>query len=218
MNRVVVSAISVMSVLAMSSCSVLPDKQAPVTIAETVNAENASEAPSSDSPIAASEPASVEADAFHFESGSLKIGPFDPEEVYPDVFDPCKEISREEFATLGFTITGNTTSLGGGTALFCSLIPKNLSDPLTYSVGGNLVTEQDFLEKTQDLRPAGSTIVPDAVIYSTPADNWSNCRAAVETERGSLQTRVGIYREDPAITYDLLCAEAVHLLESLKGI
>lgn len=40
--------------------------------------------------------------AFHFKSGVLEIGDFDPYTLGDDIFDPCTEISPEEFAAAGF--------------------------------------------------------------------------------------------------------------------
>ncbi|SES21965.1 hypothetical protein [Corynebacterium cystitidis] len=72
-----------------------------------------------DDVVETSQPVAQKADAFHFDSGTIQIGPFDPDELYPDVFDPCQEITREEIEERGFTTNGITMSEGSGSLLGC---------------------------------------------------------------------------------------------------
>ena len=49
------------------------------------------------------EVAEPEVPAFHFASGTLELGDFDPATLGDDLFDPCTEISAEEYAAAGMT-------------------------------------------------------------------------------------------------------------------
>ena len=56
-------------------------------------------------PIESAESAAevAEVPAFHFVSGTLELGEFDPATLGDDLFDPCTEISAEEYAVAGMT-------------------------------------------------------------------------------------------------------------------
>ncbi|WP_218141571.1 DUF3558 domain-containing protein [Corynebacterium cystitidis] len=100
-------------------------------------------------------------DAFHFDSGTLQLGLFDPLEVYPDVFDPCQEITAEEFAESGYTTDGITTPLANGSALSCTLLAEENIGNLDILLAGNLVDRDDLLEQATILSDDVSDVVPE---------------------------------------------------------
>ncbi|WP_257203297.1 DUF3558 domain-containing protein [Corynebacterium cystitidis] len=153
--------------------------------------------------------------AFHFDSGVLEIGPFDPLEVYPDVFDPCQEISAEEFAAAGFKTDGVTMPLANGSALACTLLSDS-SESSSYNVLGNLVTREQIREAAQYYDASPSIKIPDMVSFSTFSDGGRICRAAVSSVRGHLEVSVGVGRGSRP--FSELCNEAVEILEDLRKV
>lgn len=130
------------------------------------------------------EPETQTFDAFHFESGTLELGPFDPFEVYPNVFDPCQEISDEEFAELGYTTDGVTVPYHDETNLGCVLHPIDGASQYGVLLAGNIVTREDIFEQTEILNDQHSKIYPDMLFYQADKSLGNSCSAAISTVRG----------------------------------
>uniref|UniRef100_UPI003736195D DUF3558 family protein n=1 Tax=Corynebacterium sp. TaxID=1720 RepID=UPI003736195D len=130
------------------------------------------------------EPEVETVDAFHFESGTLELGPFDPFEVYPDVFDPCQEISDEEFAKVGFKTDGVTYPQHEGTNLGCHLHPIEGTSQFATFVTGNIVPGERIFEQAEVLTDQQSDYYPDMLFFKVDSSLGNNCSAAVSTVRG----------------------------------
>ncbi|SER89002.1 DUF3558 family protein [Corynebacterium cystitidis] len=151
--------------------------------------------------------------AFHFDSGTLEIGPFDPLEVYPDVFDPCQEISAEEFAAAGFKTDGVTTPLANGSALSCVLLPDQITSHMSVILAGNLITKDELALTTTLLGENVSSEVTGMFKYREDGVEQSNCVAAVSTERGHFMAfSIDGYN---AYSQDDHCKNAIQTLENL---
>ncbi|SES29673.1 DUF3558 family protein [Corynebacterium cystitidis] len=151
--------------------------------------------------------------AFHFDSGTLEIGPFDPLEVYPDVFDPCQEISAEEFAAAGFKTDGVTTPLANGSILSCVLLPADEGGEFDIILAGNLVDRQEISEKNGIYLDNVSKIVPGMFLYVESGVEEANCSAAVSTKRGHLIAfSLDVYTKK---SQDDHCKNAIQTLENL---
>lgn len=125
-------------------------------------------------------------DAFHFESGTLELGPFDPLEVYPDVFDPCQEISDEEFAKAGFETDRITTPMADHSILSCTLLPIDRTEKFGLLLAGNIVDRADLELQSTIIAEDVSQILPNMFLYVVDGLEEHNCSAAVATERGHL--------------------------------
>lgn len=123
-------------------------------------------------------------DAFHFESGTLELGPFDPLEVYPDVFDPCQEISDEEFAKAGFKTDGVTYPHHDGANFTCHLHPIEGSSQFVTLVAGNIVPREQIFEQAEVLTDQRSGFYPDMLFFKVDSSLGNNCSASVSTVRG----------------------------------
>lgn len=130
------------------------------------------------------EPGIEAVDAFHFESGTLELGSFDPFEVYPDVFDPCQKISDEEFAELGYMTDGVTVPYHEATHLTCILHPIDGGSQGAVFLSGNIVTREDIFEQTEILNDQHSKIYPDMLFYQADKSLGNSCSAAISTVRG----------------------------------
>ncbi|SNV77068.1 hypothetical protein CCYS_06685 [Corynebacterium cystitidis DSM 20524] len=159
-----------------------------------------------------SQPVAPKADAFHFDSGTIQIGPFDPDELYPDVFDPCQEISVEEIEERGFTTNGITISVGAGTLLACALLNGPQLPNAAYSVYGNLATKQSHIDAGVYDHEVESDVLDGVFKYTMEEDPPLTCRIGIETERGT----IGVIADGDhyGIPVDALCSVALQLLES----
>ncbi|SES19696.1 hypothetical protein SAMN05661109_02204, partial [Corynebacterium cystitidis DSM 20524] len=132
----------------LSACSGVLGGPGTVTVPEQGTTEHGAgtEAGAAGTLGEASHPVAPKADAFPFDSGSIRIGPFDPDELYPDVFDPCQEISTEEIEERGFTTDGITMSEGSGSLLGCTFIAGPQHPKIVFTVYGNLASKQDHID------------------------------------------------------------------------
>ncbi|MCQ4620422.1 DUF3558 family protein [Corynebacterium sp. CCUG 71335] len=156
----------------------------------------------------------VERPAFHFRSGTLELGDFVYEDIKDNLFDPCQEISAEEFAKIGFKSTGQTQNLRDVEGLSC---PMTSSDSMNgYALGTIPVSLKELEASGVDSAVGVSDVVPGLFTYRGRERAGLSCVAAVDTERGQLGAIVGVGLEET--DYDALCAKAVDIMESLYKI
>ncbi|WP_257162443.1 DUF3558 family protein [Corynebacterium cystitidis] len=159
-----------------------------------------------------SQPVVPKAGAFHFDSGTIQIGPFDPDELYPDVFDPCQEISIEEIEERGFTTNGITISEGSGSLSGCTFIAGPQHPKVVFSVYGNLASKQDHIDGGVYSHEVESDVLDGVFEYTMETDGPRMCRIGIETERGTIGViSDGDYYGTPK---EQACASALQLLES----
>ncbi|WP_407922425.1 DUF3558 family protein [Corynebacterium mycetoides] len=155
----------------------------------------------------------AEAPAFHFESGDLVIGPFDPEEVKHNLFDPCTEISDAEFAAAGLVKSAEQPGQGDfQKEIFKGCLIDN-GDPFqTVLVVSNSASRSHILRDSPQL-DAPSPHPPSAFAFGPPNGSSDMCDVAVETNRGTLSVSVA----DELGTSDLksLCARSSAVLSSI---
>ena len=154
--------------------------------------------------------------AFHFKSGTLEIGDFDPYALGDNLFDPCTEISPEEFAAAGFEnvepIPEEYAGLARGIKA-CSFTahPQVESELL----GNNNAPRSILSERVKILTQYKSEVLPDIFVYKPPGDMDLSCYAQIDTMRGGIVTSAGIV-EKHSSSPDV-CAIAVSNLEMLAN-
>ncbi|WP_165164202.1 DUF3558 family protein [Corynebacterium qintianiae] len=186
----------------LSGCGILGDPPVP-DVGESDGAGSAAEGPA--------QPAAAEPAAFHFDSGDLVLGPFDPEDVKDNLFDPCTEISDAEFAAAGLVkrqeqpghqidSSINSCSLDAGATNFSILLVANALDKNAIESGSPVF---DF--EVSEL--------PQAFAFGSPVDSISMCDVAVETRRGTVSASVSTVRSTDAVSE--LCPTAANVIISL---
>ncbi|WP_095114733.1 DUF3558 family protein [Corynebacterium cystitidis] len=198
----------------LSGCSAVIGEPDRSTVAgqEATTEHSAGTEAGADDVVKTSPPVAPKADAFHFDSGTIQIGPFDPDELYPDVFDPCQEISVEEIEERGFTTDGITISVGGGTFLGCSFIAGPQHPKVVFTVYGNMATKQEHIDGGVFDYEMESDILDGVFAYTMPEAGPQTCRIGIETERGTIGVVAnGDYYGTPK---EQACASALQLLES----
>ncbi|PMC63947.1 DUF3558 domain-containing protein [Corynebacterium tuscaniense] len=160
---------------------------------------------------AGSEPTQTEVPAFHFASGDLVLGDFDYEAIQDSMFDPCEEISEEEFAAAGIKTFGSQHWREGGN-VGCGLAGPDFHRG--YAIGTTPVTRA-HLESTPGaiISSSASDIVPGLLTYRGENPATFGCVAAVDTVRG--QFSVSIIQNTQPESLDPLCESAVQIMENL---
>ncbi|AWB84433.1 hypothetical protein C3E79_08010 [Corynebacterium liangguodongii] len=160
----------------------------------------------------AAEPSAGKAPAFHFDSGDLVIGPFDPEHVKHNLFDPCTEISDAEFAEAGLVKAdrGSNVLLDQQFVSGCEIESDNLY--LTKGIMANAVPKDLILSESLPVGTPTSD-VPGAFAFLPPNGRTDICDVGVETDRGTLSVTVSSLRKNDSPDY--LCAEAGRILGRL---
>lgn len=139
------------------------------------------------------EVAEPEAPAFHFASGTLELEEFDPTTLGDDLFDPCTEISAEEFAAAGMTGVEPEPIIAessNGMALGCD------SDPIDHGIDRSIVSSRTPAAGVAET--AGyelsypETEVRDAYLMKNPVVSPYLCAAQVDTTRGALGVSVSV--------------------------
>lgn len=136
---------------------------------------------------AASEPQS-----FKFESGELKIGDFDPYTLGDDLFDPCTEISPEEFAAAGFE---NVEPIeeeyrGLNTGLNACFFDEHPEIAIESFINSN-ASQEVIGQQTEILADYSSEILPDLFVYHPEPNHGDDCYAQVDTKRGGFVSAAG---------------------------
>ncbi|MGV0422120.1 DUF3558 family protein [Corynebacterium sanguinis] len=156
---------------------------------------------------------SPEPTAFHFDSGDLVIGPFDPEEVKHNLFDPCKEISDAEFAAAGLVkseVQPEPRVLSDRFIVTCAIEGE---DPYTETLLVTNAAPKSVILSTSQQFNFHSAQVPEIFAFGPPNGGTEMCDVAVETKRGTFSASVFTYRASGDVTD--LCAKAADTLGKL---
>ena len=174
-----------------------------------VNPINETEVRRADGP-AGTDSTRSEPRGFQFESGFLEFGEFDPYLLGDDIFNPCTEITEEEFAAAGF----EQMEYDEGDNPFSRGIASNHNDAVV--VGGfyggvidrHLAEERGFvMDKHQ------SKVLPE--LYALPASTGidGRCYTQIDTPRGAFGTYAG--GSSRRITTEEACTLAIKYAERM---
>lgn len=151
--------------------------------------------------------------AFHFESGDLVLGDFTYEDIAGNVFNPCEEISAEEFAAIGIEVSGEGKPRRADEVYTCAVkVHRSLSDQ-TYSLIGGPAGFTYLVGQSTLYERDASTTVPDVYTHGPSASEVDFCYASVDTLRGQFSSAVG--SAESSLSTDARCSEAVGILEDL---
>lgn len=149
------------------------------------------------------------APAFHFASGDLVLGDFDYNAIKDNLFNPCTEISAEEFAAVGLEpLEGQRVLDGGGVG--CGLVGRDVQRG--YAIVTSSANRQ-IIESEPDsvINRSVSDMVRGLFTYVGNENVGHGCVAAVDTVRG--QFSVAVEQGFQAVDLDELCQEAVQIVE-----
>ena len=160
------------------------------------------------------EDAESEAPAFHFASGTLELGEFDPTTLGDDLFDPCTEISAEEFAAAGMTGVeplkgGNAAENGAKGCMANPVLPGTFRTVIANPASEAVLSKEENRRVSSDYDSA----VPGLYVHWVENDGGKSCFAQVDTVRGGIVVSVSINSRRK--TNDDPCALATESLEAL---
>ncbi|MDK8795369.1 DUF3558 family protein [Corynebacterium sp. MSK041] len=153
------------------------------------------------------------APAFHFASGDLVLGDFDYNAIKDNLFNPCTEISAEEFAVVGLEPLEAQSVLPGG-GVGCGLVSDVRGQYL--AIGTSAATREDLeLQPDSNVRDADSTVIPGLILYRGTETASASCVSAVDTTRG--QFSIIVADADQSVGEQTLCSTAQSIMESFFG-
>lgn len=152
--------------------------------------------------------------AFVFKSGVLEIGDFDPYTLGDNIFDPCTEITPEEFAAAGFDhvepLPEEYAGLARGLSV-CEVLDEDEPQAVSFSTNDAnrpVVEQQNMIEDA-----LVSESLPEMFVYYPTSRLSTGCFAQVDTKRGGLSAGVaGLSGHDMR---EETCRAAVNALERL---
>ncbi|MBA5243314.1 DUF3558 family protein [Corynebacterium haemomassiliense] len=125
--------------------------------------------------------------AFHFKSGTLEIGDFDPYTLGDDIFDPCTEISPEEFAAAGFhNVEPIPEEYAGLTRGLSACEIKDERGRIELSLMNNNADRQYIEDSTGLIEIANSKSLPEAFAYGPRGGVGDDCYVQLDTHRGGI--------------------------------
>jgi len=156
----------------------------------------------------------TETPAFHFASGDLPLGEFDPYTIGDDLFDPCAEISDEEFAAAGFTkLRGGSVIRGAAGQKGCAF--DTGAEQVSSGLASNAASAELITQKTPKIEGWYSDIIPGAFAVGGLAGS-NICFFAVETTRGVVTAFTRSIKNN--ISQDELCARSRSTLEAFFAV
>ena len=146
---------------------------------------------------------------FQFESGFLPFGDFDPQTLGNNVFDPCEDITAEEFAAAGWPRTEGKKDVTPKGNIICP-VQSGEKFLLTDFINGS-VNRQVMEENGVIFEQYGSELLPEMYVFG-PGDGISDCFTRIDTPRGAIGASAG-----GASTFDqeTLCQIAITMTEDL---
>ena len=151
---------------------------------------------------------------FQFESGFLEFGEFDPYTLGDDIFNPCTEITEEEFAAAGFEqmeYYGVDDPFNRGIAS-CDFA-SNRKDAVGGGFYGGVINRRVAEEQGLVMPEHQSKVLPE--LYTLPASTGIEgaCYTQIDTPRGAFGTHAG--GSPRRITTDEACALAIEYAERI---
>lgn len=155
-----------------------------------------------------------EAPAFHFASGTLELGDFDPATLGDDLFDPCTEISAEEYAAAGMTGVealkdGSAAENGAKGCMTSPSLPGTFLTVIANPANEQVLSAEEGRRVSSDY----DSVAPGLFVHWVESDAGKSCFAQVDTVRGGLAMWVSINSRRQ--TNDDPCALAVDSLDVL---
>ena len=153
---------------------------------------------------------------FAFESGFLEFGDFDPYALGDDIFNPCTEITLEEYAAAGFPgieVEGDGATFHDHNA--CDIPPTEEQFARYVSASfSNGRPNREMIEMQGLLLPQyTSELVPELFAFAATDHNPSVCYTQIDTLRGGF----GAFADGlaPDVTQGEMCELAIETTEQL---
>ena len=209
--RVFLAAASATSILALSGC-VLP------TSLPTSSMSGQAEASQSSAPAADNtQSAGAKSIANHTIGEVLEIGKYLPEQNGQEYFNPCRDFTKEQWASLGLEAKPydpQTDSPVFMTPTLCQ-VKGTGNDVKGISITAD---SRGIKEALKDAKRQDDVNVkrPDYVyFYTEPKDEKNKCTAATVTNQGRVAVQVYEYRDDKTSSIEPICQQALDIMQKM---
>lgn len=209
--RVFLAAASATSILALSGC-VLPTSLPTSSVAEQAEASQSS-APAAEN----TQSAGAKSIANHTIGEVLEIGKYLPEQNGQEYFNPCRDFTKEQWASLGLEAKPydpQTDSPVFMTPTLCQ-VKGTGNDVKGISITAD---SRGIKEALKDAKRQDDVNVkrPDYVyFYTEPKDEKNKCTAATVTNQGRVAVQVYEYRDDKTSSIELICQQALDIMQKM---
>ena len=209
--RAFLTAASATSILALSGC-VLP------TSLPTSSMSGQAEASQSSAPAAENtQSAGAKSIANHTIGEVLEIGKYLPEQNGQEYFNPCRDFTKEQWASLGLEAKPydpQTDSPVFMTPTLCQ-VKGTGNDVKGISITAD---SRGIKEALKDAKRQDDVNVkrPDYVyFYTEPKDEKNKCTAATVTNQGRVAVQVYEYRDDKTSSIEPICQQALDIMQKM---
>ena len=209
--RAFLTAASATSILALSGC-VLP------TSLPTSSMSGQAEASQSSAPAADNtQSAGAKSIANHTIGEVLEIGKYLPEQNGQEYFNPCRDFTKEQWASLGLEAKPydpQTDSPLFMTPTLCQ-VKGTGNDVKGISITAD---SRGIKEALKDAKRQDDVNVkrPDYVyFYTEPKDEKDKCTAATVTNQGRVAVQVYEYRNDKTSSIEPICQQALDIMQKM---
>ena len=209
--RVFLTAASASSILALSGC-VLPTSLPTSSVAEQAEASQSS-APAAEN----TQSAGAKSIANHTIGEVLEIGKYLPEQNGQEYFNPCRDFTKEQWASLGLEAkpyNPQTDSPVFMTPTLCQ-VKGTGNDVKGISITAD---SRGIKEALKDAKRQDDVNVkrPDYVyFYTEPKDEKNKCTAATVTNQGRVAVQVYEYRDDKTSSIEPICQQALDIMQKM---
>ena len=209
--RVFLTAASASSILALSGC-VLPTSLPTSSVAEQAEASQSS-APAAEN----TQSAGAKSIANHTIGEVLEIGKHLPEQNGQEYFNPCRDFTKEQWASLGLEAKPydpQTDSPVFMTPTLCQ-VKGTGNDVKGISITAD---SRGIKEALKDAKRQDDVNVkrPDYVyFYTEPKDEKNKCTAATVTNQGRVAVQVYEYRDDKTSSIEPICQQALDIMQKM---
>ena len=209
--RVFLTAASASSILALSGC-VLPTSLPTSSVAEQAEASQSS-APAAEN----TQSAGAKSIANHTIGEVLEIGKYLPEQNGQEYFNPCRDFTKEQWASLGLEAKPydpQTDSPVFMTPTLCQ-VKGTGNDVKGISITAD---SHGIKEALKDAKRQDDVNVkrPDYVyFYTEPKDEKNKCTAATVTNQGRVAVQVYEYRDDKTSSIEPICQQALDIMQKM---
>ena len=211
--RIFLATASATSILALSGC-VLPTSLPTSLVSEQVSPEaSQSSAPAADN----TDSAGAKGIANHTIGEVLEIGKYLPEQNGQEYFNPCRDFTKEQWASLGLEAKPydpQTDSPVFMTPTLCQ-VKETGNDVKGISITAD---SRGIKEALKDAKRQDDVNVkrPDYVyFYTEPKDEKNKCTAATVTNQGRVAVQVYEYRDDKTSSIEPICQQALDIMQKM---
>lgn len=163
------------------------------------------------------QPADAAPRGFEFASGFLEFGDFDPYTLGDDIFNPCTEITEQEFAAAGFEQmryydADDPFSNGIASCEFGG--PSD--DASAGGFYGGQIDRTIAEERGLVIPKFSSASIPELYVIRSKIGMEGTCYAQIDTRRGSFGTHFGGL--PGRMETDRACVEAINRAEAMFAV